>query len=108
MYQKLLTAEIRSKLPKLGTYDGKDPKDIPIAVKFFSPYSGWTWYATEGEEVEGNWIFYGYVRGAEDEFGEFSLSELAEATGMGGKLPLVERDMHFGKHMLAEAIEKRI
>ena len=106
MYQKLLTAEIKKKLPKLGTYDGKDPATVPIIVKFFSPWMGWAWYATEGEEIDGQWIFYGYVRGIENEYGEFSLQELEETKR--GDLPLVERDMHFGSHMLSEAIEKRI
>jgi len=105
---KLLTEEIKKKLPKLGTHDGKDPKDVPIIVKFFSPYNGWTWYASEGEEIEGTgWVFFGLVRGFESELGEFSLAELEEAKR--GSLPLVERDMYFGyNHTLAEAQEKQI
>jgi hypothetical protein len=102
----LLTEEIKKKLPKLCFMDGKDPATVPIIVKFFSPYSGWTWYATEGEEMEdGDWEFFGLVRGAENELGYFRLSELSIKRG---KLPLVERDMHFGTHTLAEAQEKRI
>ena len=54
MYQKLLTAEIKAKLPKIGSMDGKDPTTVPIVVKFFSPYNGWTWYATEGEPVKND------------------------------------------------------
>ncbi len=104
---KLLTKEIKNKLPGLGSQDGKDPKEVPIIVKFFSPISNWTWYATEGEEQEdGNWLFFGLVRGFETELGYFSLRDLESV-----KSPLglgIERDMYFGKHTLAEAKEKRI
>ncbi|MBE3087735.1 MAG: DUF2958 domain-containing protein [Planctomycetes bacterium] len=103
---KLLTEEIKTKLPKLGSMDGKDPATVPIVVKFFSPYSNWTWYATEGEQVGGDWEFFGLVRGFESELGYFRLSELE--TAVRGKLHLVERDMHFGNHTLVEAQEKRI
>jgi hypothetical protein len=104
----LLTKEIKQKLPKLGSTQSKDPKDIPIIVKFFSPWTGWTWYATEGQEVEGiGWLFFGFVRGCDDELGEFSLKELEEAKR--GDLPLVERDKFFGyNHTLAEAQAHRI
>ena len=103
---KLLTKEIEAALPKLGVMDGKDPKDVPIVVKFFSPYSGWTWYATEGEKTEtGDWEFFGLVRGFETELGYFCLSELdIKKAGV----PLVERDLYFDGHTLAEALEKQI
>jgi len=104
----LLTKEIKEKLPKLGSMDGKDPATVKIIVKFFSPWTGWSWYAYEGEEVEGgDWIFFGLVRGFENELGEFSLKELEEAKR--GDLPLVERDRFFGyEHTLAEAQANRI
>lgn len=104
---KLLTAEIIKKLPKLRSMDGKDPKDVPIILKFFSPYSNWTWYITEGEQREdGDWEFFGLVRGFETELGYFCLSELDVKKG---GVPLVERDKWFGyKHTLAEAKENRI
>jgi len=104
---KLLTAEIKKKLPKLGSQDGKDPTLVPIIVKFFSPYTGWTWYAVEGEQMEdGDWEFFGLVRGFETELGYFRLSELEQARH--GSLPLVERDMYFGTHTLVEAQKERI
>lgn len=101
---KLLTEEIKQKLPKLGVMDGKDPATVPIVVKFFSPYSGWTWFATEGEEVEGgDWEFFGMVHGFEKELGYFRLSELEEAKK--GDLPLVERDRFYGfDHKLSEVL----
>ena len=103
---KLLTKEIMAKLPKLGSMDGKDPATVPIIVKFFSPYNGWSWYSTEGEQRGTDWEFFGLVRGFENELGYFTLSELNVKRG---RLPLVERDMFFGyNHTLAEALKERI
>jgi hypothetical protein len=103
---KLLTAELIKKIPELGTQDGKDLTDIPIIIKFFHPFSSWTWYVTEGHcHVGGDWEFFGLVRGHEVELGPFMLSELEEVKihGLG-----IERDRHFGEHTLAEAMEERI
>ncbi len=96
---KLMTAEIRKSLPALYSNENI-PADQQIArVKFFSPYSGWTWYATEFDGVD---LFFGLVIGLERELGYFSLSELESLTGMGGKLPLVERDRFWTPRPLAE------
>ena len=105
---KLLTAEIKKRLPKLGSQDSKSADQVQIVVKWFHPTSGWAWYATEGEQQEdGGWLFFGLVRGFENELGYFSLADLESARG--GPLNLgVERDMHFGRHTLAEAQEKQI
>ena len=103
---KLLTAVIRKRLPPLHANEGKKAEDTLIVVKFFHPFSSWVWYATEGEEQEdGDWLFFGLVRGFENELGYFSLNELksAKIKGLG-----IERDMYFGNHTLAEAQEKRI
>jgi hypothetical protein len=63
-------------------------------IKFFTPWSNWTWYVTEGEkEANGDWLFFGLVEGFEKEWGSFRLSELTEAQGpMGLK---IERDRWF-------------
>ena len=100
---KLLTAELRKVFPNLGEKDGKNPEEVQIIVKFFDPAGSWTWYATE---FDGKDTFFGYVRGEENEFGYFSLSELESIKrpfGLG-----IERDLHFGKHMLAEAMKERL
>lgn len=91
---KLLPAEIASKMPPLYAQDGKG-NDAIIYVKFFSPYSGWRWYATEYDPVDR--LFFGLVVGHESELGYFSLDELENASGMNGTLPLVERDLYFGE-----------
>jgi Protein of unknown function (DUF2958) len=90
---RLLTAAIISKLKKspLGSHDSQ--KVTPIIVKFFTPDSSWTWYATEGELTEDGWNFFGLVEGHESELGYFNLSELQSARGgLGLK---IERDMYF-------------
>ncbi|MGD0572901.1 MAG: DUF2958 domain-containing protein [Sedimentisphaerales bacterium] len=95
---KLLPKEIRETLPPLYAQDGKGSKAI-VYVKFFTPSSSWTWYATEGESVldesgkEVDFRFFGLVDGHEKEFGYFVLSELEEVRGPMG-FP-IERDLHF-------------
>lgn len=96
---KMLTKEITDKLPPLLT---NVTDESPIIVKFFTPWSYWTWYAAVGEQIEGgDWEFFGMVHGHEKELGYFRLSELTEVRGPFGLK--IERDMHFGfKHTLAE------
>lgn len=95
---KLLPNEIREQMPPLYSQDGKGGKTMAY-VKFFTPSSSWTWYATEGEPVkdssgkETDFKFFGLVEGFEKELGYFLLSELEEVTGPMG-LP-IERDLYF-------------
>ncbi|MQY58863.1 MAG: DUF2958 domain-containing protein [Clostridia bacterium] len=102
---KLLTKELRKKLPPLYTNEEKSPEVTLVIVKFFDPCGSWTWYATEFDPETG--IFFGYVRGLENELGYFSLKELEEYRGK----PLglgIERDMYFGDHTLAEVMAERL
>lgn len=62
-------------------------------MKFFTPDSSWTWYVTEGEAQEGDFLFFGYVVGHEREWGYFALSELEAVRGPLGLH--LERDLHF-------------
>jgi len=100
----LLTEELRKNLPALYTTEKKKPEDTPVIVKFFDPCGSWTWYATE---FDGKDIFFGFVRGIENELGYFSLAELQAYKGKPFGLG-IERDMYFGKHTLAEAMEERL
>ena len=88
---KLLTKAILARLPALGSQ--RDAADPIVHVKFFTPDSGWTWYATEGSPDGTDFTFFGYVKGIENEWGTFSLAELMTVRGALG-LP-VERDRHF-------------
>lgn len=93
---KLLTQEIRKKLPPLYLQDGKGGKAV-AQVKFFSPSSSWTWY---GVEFDGQDTFFGLVDGHCKEHGYFSLSELETVRGPMG-LP-IERDLHWQPKTLQE------
>ena len=74
--------------------------DSLAQVKFFTPDSNWTWYASE---FDGEDIFFGLVVGFEVELGYFSLSELQSVRGPWG-LP-IERDLHFEPKTLKELQE---
>lgn len=92
---KLLTAEIRRKLPPIGaTEDKPDPKAV---VKFFTPWTGWTWYATE---FDGRDLFFGLVDGHEVGLGHFSLAELESVKGPFGLK--IERDRGWKPTPLSE------
>ena len=92
---KLLTKELRAKLPPL--YSTEKDKDPTAVVKFFTPDSSWTWFATE---FDGEDRFFGLVDGFDKELGYFSLPELASARGPLG-LP-IERDRWFSPKPLSE------
>ena len=101
---KLLTKEIRKKLPPLYGQDGKGGKAVAY-LKLFTPDSGWTWYITEGSPVmeDGQEIdvqFFGLVDGQCKELGYVMLSELENVNGPMG-LP-IERDLWWKPKTLEE------
>ena len=89
---KLLTKDLEKRIPPL--YSQENNPDPTVVVKFFTPTSNWTWYATEGARQEdGDFLFFGLVKGFEEELGYFSLRELESVKG-----PLglgIERDIYF-------------
>ena len=95
---KLLTKEIRKKLPPLHSQESKGGKAVAY-VKFFTPDSSWTWWATEGSPIkdeegrEVDFHFFGLVDGHFKELGYFALSELEATKGPMG-LP-IERDLYW-------------
>jgi len=86
---KMMTKEIKNKLPKLYENDGKKPEDVRIIVKYFNPCGSETWYITE---YDGEDTMYGYVTGSYvDELGYVSLKELTNIrVAMGLR---IERDL---------------
>lgn len=110
---KLLPEEIRRQLPPL--YSGeKQGEEARALVKFFTPDSSWTWYASEGSPVDEDgfyntdkpkvdFLFFGLVSGFEVEMGYFSLTELEQVRGP-MHLP-IERDLHFQPKSLRELRE---
>ena len=57
---KLLPAEPRASLPALYTQEHNT--DPTVHLKFFSPYSNWTWFVTEGSPEDEDFISFGYRR----------------------------------------------
>lgn len=97
---QLLTKEIRERLPELGaTQHMRDPE---AQVKFFTPWSNWTWY---GVEYDGEDIFFGLVQGFEEELGYFSLNEIESARGPFGLR--IERDIGFKPTRLSQVRQYR-
>ena len=94
----LLTQEIRDTLPPLYDSEKHPEKESIAVVKFFSPYSQWTWYAVE---FDGEDTFFGLVDGFEMEYGYFSYSELEVVTVYGG-VPAIERDCHWSPRPVKE------
>ncbi len=108
--EPLLDPDTRARLPAL--YSGEEKgMDALAQIKFFSPDSGWTWYASEGSPVDEDgyydtdkekvgFIFFGLVAGHEIELGYFSLAELEAVRGPLG-LP-IERALYFEPKTLRE------
>ena len=102
---KLLTQELRRKLPPLHAQEGKGGKAV-VHVKFFTPDSGFTWWITEGSPIkddagtEVDFHFFALVEGQFKELGYVSLSELESVRGPMG-LP-IERDLHWKPKTLEE------
>jgi len=97
---KLLTDELRAKLPALYSQEGE--ANPIVYAKFFLPGTGWTWYVTEGSPEDDDYLFFGFVIGLESEFGYFLLSELEEV-----RTPLglaVERDLAFHEGRLTDVV----
>lgn len=94
---KLLPQEIAERLPPL--YSQEEEGENAIAhVKFFTPWSGWTWYASEYTPTER--LFFGVVVGHERELGYFSLDEIEAIRGPGGLA--IERDLYWTPKPLKE------
>jgi len=108
--QPLLDDKSREVLPALYTNEANGAEAM-APVKFFTPDSNWTWYASEGSPVDEDgfcdtdkpkvdFIFFGLVNGFELEYGYFSLSELEAIRGPMG-LP-IERDRYYEPKTLRE------
>ncbi|MET0406270.1 MAG: DUF2958 domain-containing protein, partial [Cystobacter sp.] len=110
--QKLLTAADLKRLPKMYATEKTPEAEKVAVVKYFCGPA--TWYAVE---FDGEDQFFGFVTGlAEDEWGYFSLRELAslqaaqplEIAGRTRHIPLrVERDIHWKPQPMSKAIPSR-
>ena len=96
----LLPDELRARLPPI--YSQEAESDPWIHCKLFLPGTGWTWYVTEGEAQNGDYLLFGFIVGLEGEFGYFLLSELEQVRSPLG-LP-VERDLSFREGRLTDVV----
>jgi hypothetical protein len=79
----------RADLPPLYATDGQGD-DVIVRFKCFTPWTSWTWYATE---FDGESLCFGLVEGHEVELGNFDLDELEAIRGQWGLR--IERDLHW-------------
>ncbi len=94
---ELLPKEIADRLPPL--YSQEEQGDNAIAqVKFFTPWTSWTWFASEYDPAER--LCFGVVIGHERELGYFSLDELEAIKGPAGLT--IERDLYWSPRPIAE------
>ncbi len=97
---QLMTRTLAAQIPPLGASDDASDLDaLLVPAKLFSPYTGWRWYIAEWDARTGR--CFGLVQGFETELGSFDLTELAEATVLGG-VPAVERDLYCNPKTLGE------
>tara|TARA_R110002096_G_scaffold385536_4_gene579397 strand:- start:4000 stop:4362 length:363 start_codon:yes stop_codon:yes gene_type:complete len=93
---QLINAELLETFTQVGRQE--HVVDPQIIAKFFTPWSNWTWYATEFDPEDLR--FFGLVDGFEQEYGYFSLEELLEIRGPAGLR--IERDLHFDQRTISE------
>ena len=97
---EIFPSELRKAVPPLHSQEGVS--DPIVYLKFGTVDSSWIWYVTEGSPEGDDFIFFGFVIGLDNEWGQFSLSELAEARGPFGRP--IERDLHFEPGLFSRII----
>jgi hypothetical protein len=101
---KLLTETLKKQIPAIYETESIPLKEKDIICKFFNPCGAGTWYVIEGQQEDGDFIFFGLVDLHEQELGYFSLMELESI-----RLPFglkIERDIHFSKSKLNKFWDK--
>ena len=104
MRAKFFLNEIRRTLPPLGSQEGTG--DPIVHMKFFARDADWVWYVTEGSPEGDDFMFFGFVIGVEEEWGYFSLSEIAEVRGPSA-FP-IERDLHFEADSFSKVMAREV
>ncbi len=105
-HMQLLTEELKKKIPAL--YSQEIEADPMVYVKYFDPVGSWTWYVTEGEDRDEDFLFFGLVIGFEAELGYFTLNELttAKLRISGIQAMPIERDLYFTPCRLSKVKEQ--
>ncbi len=70
---QLLPDELREQIPKLYSQEKVKTQDKMVYAKYFFPAADWTWFVTEGEQEDSDFVFLGFVIGFEEEWGYFTL-----------------------------------
>ena len=104
MLAEMFSDELLPKLPPLGSQEGVS--DPVVLMKFFTRDAEWAWYVTEGSPTDDDFMFFGFVFGIEQEWGYFSLSDLADVCGPSG-FP-VERDLRFEPDSFSKVMAREI
>ena len=95
--QRLITGIIEARTPRLGDTDGQeDPK---VCAHFFCCLNGWDWWMTEYDPETRE--AFGFVQGFANEWGYFSLAEMAELNRSKG-FSVIERDGYFKPKPVSE------
>lgn len=99
---KLLTKDLREKLPALYATENQSEDEKQVVCKFFDPCGRGTWFVIEfdGEDTLFCWCKSPLGEDC-DELGYASLSELASVRNRSGLG--IERDLHWTPCSLAEA-----
>jgi hypothetical protein len=92
--------ELRRCVPPL--HSQKDIRDPIVHLKFFSN-TRWISYVTEGSLVDDDFVFFGFVVGWEEEWGEFFISELNASARSGVS---IERDVQFKPKRFSQIISR--
>jgi len=100
---QLLPDELRQQIPKLYSQETVKTADKIVYAKYFFPAADWTWFVTEGEDEGDDFVFFGFVKGFEEEWGYFTLNELQN---INIQLLKVERDLHFKPGKFSDVITK--
>ena len=95
---KLLTKEIKNKLPTIGSQSNS--KDPVVYVKFFDPCGSFTWFIIE---YDGEETFFAFVKSHLCPEGELGYVSLSELKSINGPLGLgIERDLYFSPKPLSQ------
>lgn len=98
---QLLPDDLRAEIPALYSQENIKTQEKTVYAKFFFPAADWTWFVTEGEQEGDDFVFFGFVKGFEEEWGYFTLKELAN---INLQLLTVERDLHFKPGKFSDVI----
>lgn len=101
---KLLTKELEKKLPPLYATEKVPLEQKKLIVKYFTPFSNWTWYGVEYDPKEKR--FFGLVvNGHGHEWGYFTLTEFEEINNS-AKPPRIERDLYFSTTSVGDILAR--